>query len=328
MEVSSLNSKSRFSIGEATIKPFDKLQLSTSDDENHLSVLGTTGESRTDYGFDEFDANLRGHFLFDKSRKTLIFKRSIASGDAWADHTLFPPNYEELKFQLNHIQKISLKIKAQINKTNPLIPTGCGIALGFGESQGHPSAVKSPTSLRLFDRDWRFSYNADKTPRDYIRFVYEPYAGDEKFTIDAPINSFNALKKWDNFTATRYSESSGDFNIMTTPEINNAGDFITYQQEIAFDHVNALVKITITPLASNLNHQQWQSQSFIWNINNAIDEISENGDPRGGLDLRSVVGQSAMTWQDIGTATLHLGFVANLAPRLCEYSDLSIDVKR
>ena len=328
MEVSQNNDSSRFSVGKSIIKPLEDLQLSSSDLENHKSVFGTTGETRADYGYSEIDGNMRGHFLYNSSKKALIFERSIISGDIWADHTIFPPNNDKLKFTLGEIQKISLQIKAQINKTNPNIPTGCGVALGFGESSGHFSAVNSPTSLRLFDRDWRFSFNADKTPRDYIRFVYEPYAGDEKLTIDAPLNSFNALKRWDNFTASRYTETSGEFNVMTAPELNNEGDYISYKQTMEFDHKNALVTVSIEPIGSNLNSQQWQKQSVLWNINNAVDDITKGGDPRGGLDLRSVIGQSAMTWQELGTAHLHLGFVANLAPRLCEFSNLEVTIEK
>ncbi|MCB9026066.1 MAG: hypothetical protein H6625_07105 [Bdellovibrionaceae bacterium] len=311
-----------------TIKPFENFKLSDQDEENHKSVFGSTGETRADYGYDELNSNLRGHFLFDKNRSTLVFSRAIVTGDIWADHTIFPPDNKDLNFQLGQISSISITIKAQINKSNPNIPTGCGISLGFGETAGHYSAINSPTSLRLFDRDWKLSFNKDKTPRDFIRFVYEPYSQDEKFTVDAPINSYNALNRWDNFTASRYTEASGEFNVMTSNKISNEGDYITYKQILEFDHENALVKISIIPLDSNLDFSLWQKQSLVWNINNKVDQTNEFEDPRGGLDLRNIFGEESATWQSISKAKLHLGFVANLAPRLCEYSQLIVETKK
>ncbi|MCB0357437.1 MAG: hypothetical protein KDD40_10535 [Bdellovibrionales bacterium] len=313
---------------DSIVYPFTKFTLSDNDENNHQFVFGSTAESRSDYGYDELNSNLRGHFLFDKKRRTLVFERSVVSGDLWADHTIYPPQNELLYHKLGELQTISIKIKAQINKSNPLIPTGCGLALGFGESAGHFNAVKSPISLRLFDRDWLHSFNADKTPRDYIRFVYEPYANDEKLTIDAPINSYNALKQWDNFTASRFTEAANEFNVITGPELVSEGDYIVYEQKIEFDHDTAQVSVQIKPLDSNLDMTFWQTQKVTWDTTKPSTEVNESGDPRGGLNLSSVKGQTPLTWHELKSAHLYVGFVANLAPRLCEFSELKIELDK
>ena len=315
MSVQEKSPASELQVVPSVIEPFQSFKLSESDDENHLAVLGSTGEKRPDYGYSDMDPSRRGHFLFNQQSKTLIFKRSVASSYVWADHTIYPPNVPELHYALGELKKISLIIKDQINKTQPNIPTGCGIALGFGESSGHGNAENSSTSLRLLNRDWQQSLNIDKTPRDYIRFVYEPYPGDEKFTVDA-------LKRWDHFTASRYTEASGEFNVMTSPEIFTAGDYILYEQIIELSHAESLIKITINPLGSNLDSIQWQKQTVVWNINNKVNATTSSGDPSGRLDFRNMASGKTLTWQELAAANLHIGFVANLAPRLCEFSPI------
>ncbi|MGB4971402.1 MAG: hypothetical protein WBO32_02015 [Cyclobacteriaceae bacterium] len=66
----------------------------------------------------------------------------------------------------------------------------------------------------------------------------------------------------------------------------------------------------------------------MWNINNSVEQTNDDGDPRGGLDLRNISNKDSTTWQSIKNAKLHIGFVANLAPRLCEYSQLQVDTKK
>lgn len=286
-------------------------------------TLGSLGESRVDYGYAAGNAGLRGHFTFQSNK--LIFERTTDSAGAWADHIFIPSdNLTTLRHKLGDLQTVSVIIKAQLNVDDPGLATGCGMVFGFGDTTGHTNAANIGASMRLGNRDWALSANADKQARDYFRIIFETGKDNEKLTIDAPINSYNGGTSWTNYTAANWRETAGEFDVMRNTTLTTAGDYITYRQDMVFDIEGGSIQVTITPLDSNLDMSQWQAQTITWDITQPVGTLSTGGSSRSGLDLTNVTGATAMSLAELAEQNVVLGFVGNLAPRLCEFSDFTI----
>jgi hypothetical protein len=308
------------------VQPLPSLPFTNDDTVNVTKAVGSLGENRGDFGFDETDANLRGHFTYNASTYTLSFKRSAASGSAWADWNFIPNDGQSLlRHKLKDMKSVSVIIKAQINADQPSLGTGCGIIFGFGSGTGHPNAASLGASLRLADRDWSASPNANQTPRDYFRILYEAAMSNQKLTVDAPVNSFNMPNAWDRFTAAQWRESASEFAVMRTTSLTTAGDWLTYKQTMQFDMKAGTVTVTIQPLTSNVDMSQWQSQTVTWDISQPVTATSASGSARGGLDLTNATGATAMTLSELGEQYVTVGFTGNLAPRVCEFTQLNIE---
>lgn len=230
-------------VTDEIIEPLETIIISDLDADNEASHLGPLGVPRTDWGYDPEDATKRGFFKFDKETKSLIFERSEISGGAWVDSNFIPSeNADLLTHRLGDIKKISVQIRSQINinlKKSSSNGKGsmCGIFLGFGDTGPHANASKFGSSLSMNNRDWSLATNSKKNPRDYIRFLYSAHYSKEKFSIDAPINSYNKKGKWKNFTAASWREQDGEIDVLTgTSGLETAGDYLDYLLTIEFDY--------------------------------------------------------------------------------------------
>jgi hypothetical protein len=305
------------------VKPLKSFSFTQDDTVNHTMTVGSLGDSRVDYGYATGNAALRGHYRMEAQK--MIFERTTDSAGAWADHIFIPSdNNSTLKYQLKTMNSVSVKIKAQLNVDAPGLATGCGLVFGFGASAGHSNATAIGANLRIADRDWSLAANSNKTPRDYFRVIWETGKDNERLTIDAPINSYNGGTDWTNYTASQWRESVGEFEVMRNTAIETAGDYVTYRQDIALDVAAGSITVTITPLESNVSMSGWQAQTTTWDLTQAVGTLSTGGSARSGLDLTNITGSAAMSLADLAEQYVVLGFVGNLAPRLCEFSDFKI----
>jgi hypothetical protein len=72
----------------------------------------------------------------------------------------------------------------------------------------------------------------------------------------------------------------------------------------------------------------WQAQTVVWDPSQPVSNVSSGGVPRGGLDLTNVTGPTAMTLAELNNEYVNLGFVGNMAPRSCEFSEFKIYLAR
>lgn len=306
-------------------EPLQSLALSSDEATTKLSTVNSLGGSKADYGYVQGSTSYRGRFRLDSSTRTMIHERVTDVTNIWSDFNFIPDgNAALLRHKIGTIHKVGVVIKAQLNSNAPTIATGCGLLFGFGSGTGHPNASKLGASLRIHDRDWSLSSNSNKTPRDYFRILYETQPGQEKVTVDAPINSFNGTSEWSNFTASQWRESAGELDVMRSTDLQTAGDSITYYQGVTFDWDNARVQIDIVPLSSNLDMSSWIPQTVTWDLTAAVGATATTGSARGGLDLTNVNGVSAMSIGDFKEEPVTIGFTGNQAPRVCEFSQLQI----
>ncbi|NJL26210.1 MAG: hypothetical protein HC902_14345 [Calothrix sp. SM1_5_4] len=267
-----------------------------------------------------------GVFRFDSVTGVVIFERSLASGTSWSDVNFVPNGFNSiLRHKLKDLAHVSVEIKAQLNVSSPGLPTACAMLFAFGDGTAHVNAPNMGTNMRVANRDWTLSPNANKTPRDYFRIGFETFPDAEKLTIDAPINSYNQASAWGGFTAAQWREVAGEFNVMRTTSLTSAGDYIVYRQDMYFNLANNQVVVTITPLSSNLDMTDWQTQTVVWDPSQPVGATVASGSLRGGFDLTNITGPAAITLNDLGEEYVNIGFTGNQAPRACEFSNLRIN---